>query len=160
MSGTLLPKVTMARANRRETLLWIGAASVIVTSGAVIAMLGVYTIPTPRLVAIGNISDFPHSAPPRLITVDNKQVFIVTMATEILAFDPMVDYSQSFRCPVRWVESNHRFEEPCGGSKFFMDGRWLEGPALRNLDRYLVVIDRDGTVRIETWRTIKGDPHP
>ena len=68
MSGTSLPKVTTVRPNRRETLLWIGAASVILTSVAVIAMLGVYTIPTPKLVAIGNVSDFPHGASPRLIT--------------------------------------------------------------------------------------------
>src|SRR5262245_44840982 len=129
-----------AAANRRETILWIGAAASIVVTLAVIAMLGVFATPVRPRIAIWDVDEFPHGAPPRLITVGNQQVYIVVMATEILAFDPMVEYSDGNRCPVRWVAVVNRFEDPCGGSKFFKDGRWIEGPSLRNLDRYPVII--------------------
>ena len=148
------------RANRRETIMWIGASAFIVVTLAVIAMLGMFATPVRPSIAIGTVDDFPHGAPPRLITVGNQQVFIVVMATEILAFDPQVKVGSDFRCPVKWVRLSNRFEDPCGGSKFFMYGCWIEGPAQRDLDRFPVTIDPDGTVRIETWRTIKGEPHP
>jgi cytochrome b6-f complex iron-sulfur subunit len=38
-------------------------------------------------------------------------------------------------CFVRWSNYNHRFECPCCGSKFQLDGTYIEGPARRSLDR-------------------------
>jgi cytochrome b6-f complex iron-sulfur subunit len=39
-------------------------------------------------------------------------------------------------CIYAWTDSNNRFECPCHGSKFRLDGRRIESPAPRNLDRF------------------------
>lgn len=40
------------------------------------------------------------------------------------------------RCLYAWVNNNGRFECPCSGSKFELDGTYIEGPSPRSLDRY------------------------
>ncbi|MFO7679937.1 MAG: ubiquinol-cytochrome c reductase iron-sulfur subunit [Chloroflexota bacterium] len=39
-------------------------------------------------------------------------------------------------CIFSWTDSNNRFECPCHGSKYRLDGRRIEDPAPRNLDRF------------------------
>ncbi|MFQ5433579.1 MAG: ubiquinol-cytochrome c reductase iron-sulfur subunit, partial [Anaerolineae bacterium] len=39
-------------------------------------------------------------------------------------------------CIYPWVEANDRFECPCHGSKYRLDGRRIESPAPRTLDRF------------------------
>jgi cytochrome b6-f complex iron-sulfur subunit len=41
-------------------------------------------------------------------------------------------------CIYDWVPSNNRFECPCHGSKYRLDGRRIEAPAPRTLDRFKV----------------------
>ena len=43
-------------------------------------------------------------------------------------------------CIYAWVEANHRFECPCHGSKYRMDGRRIEDPAPRTLDRFQITV--------------------
>ena len=43
-------------------------------------------------------------------------------------------------CLPKWVPGNTRFECPCHGSKFRINGSWIEGPAPRGLDRFPVVV--------------------
>jgi cytochrome b6-f complex iron-sulfur subunit len=43
-------------------------------------------------------------------------------------------------CLYAWVEVNGRFECPCHGSKFELDGQFIEGPAPRSLDRFAMTI--------------------
>lgn len=58
-------------------------------------------------------------------------------------------------CLYKWVPSNDRFECPCHGSKYEKDGTWIEGPAPRSLDRFVVqVVDDNGDVIAET---VEGD---
>jgi cytochrome b6-f complex iron-sulfur subunit len=78
---------------------------------------------------------------------------------------------------IRWVENNHRFECPGCGSKYQLDGTWIEGPANRSADRYVLevrtpdetpVTPADGTpvsvadvqsVVVDTRRRILGTFH-
>lgn len=39
-------------------------------------------------------------------------------------------------CIYAWTPANDRFECPCHGSKYRLDGRRIESPAPRNLDRF------------------------
>jgi cytochrome b6-f complex iron-sulfur subunit len=49
-------------------------------------------------------------------------------------------------CLPRWNTVNHRFECPCHGSKYELDGKWIEGPAPRGLDRFAAeIVMLDGT---------------
>jgi cytochrome b6-f complex iron-sulfur subunit len=43
-------------------------------------------------------------------------------------------------CLPKWSETNHRFECPCHGSKYQLDGHYIEGPAPRSLDRFLTTL--------------------
>lgn len=84
-------------------------------------------------------------------------------------------------CLYKWVPTNHRFECPCHGSKFQLDGTYIEGPAPRNLDRFAVTLldsggnevaqtDEEGNplpvppdaaeIEIDTGDRIKGQTHP
>lgn len=54
-------------------------------------------------------------------------------------------------CIYAWTPTNNRFECPCHGSKYRLDGRRVESPAPRTLDRFLVqaVADDETTVLAE-----------
>ena len=50
-------------------------------------------------------------------------------------------------CIYAWNDANSRFECPCHGSKYRLDGRRVESPAPRTLDRFKVIaLDASGSV--------------
>ncbi|MDE0139862.1 MAG: Rieske 2Fe-2S domain-containing protein [Caldilineaceae bacterium] len=49
-------------------------------------------------------------------------------------------------CLYKWEPSNNRFECPCHGSKFNREGHYIEGPAPRSLDQFLVEIVEGGSI--------------
>jgi cytochrome b6-f complex iron-sulfur subunit len=54
-------------------------------------------------------------------------------------------------CIYAWVDANDRFECPCHGSKYRLDGRRIEAPAPRNLDRFkLLALDANESVLAES----------
>jgi cytochrome b6-f complex iron-sulfur subunit len=60
-------------------------------------------------------------------------------------------------CLYKWVPSNNRFECPCHGSKYQRDGTYIEGPAPRSLDRFVVdVVDGAGKTLAATHATAKN----
>lgn len=81
-------------------------------------------------------------------------------------------------CLYDWVPLTNRFECPCHGSKYQLYGDYIEGPARRNLDRFVIqavgpdgnviaetdadgnplVIDGDVNLVIDTGRRILGHP--
>ncbi len=61
-------------------------------------------------------------------------------------------------CLYAWVDSTVRFECPCHGSKYHLDGTYIEGPAPRDLDRFKVMlVGADGKTVGET-STASGTP--
>lgn len=61
-------------------------------------------------------------------------------------------------CLPKWSLSNHRFECPCHGSKFELDGLYIEGPAPRSMDRFETTVSfTDGTSATSNG---VGDPIP
>lgn len=62
-------------------------------------------------------------------------------------------------CLYGWQPVTNRFECPCHGSKYQKDGTYIEGPAPRSLDRFVIQFtDVSGTVIAET--NAQGDPLP
>ena len=54
-------------------------------------------------------------------------------------------------CIYSWVDANNRFECPCHGSKYRLDGRRIEDPAPRNLDRFkLIALDENEAILAES----------
>ncbi|MBP7689563.1 MAG: ubiquinol-cytochrome c reductase iron-sulfur subunit [Thermoflexales bacterium] len=62
-------------------------------------------------------------------------------------------------CLYAWVDSTSRFECPCHGSKYELDGTYIEGPAPRDLDRFVVkLLNANGDVVAQT-ETDKSKPN-
>lgn len=62
-------------------------------------------------------------------------------------------------CLYAWQPVTNRFECPCHGSKYEKGGKYIEGPAPRSLDRFVIrFTDPDGNVLAET--NANGDPLP
>ena len=54
-------------------------------------------------------------------------------------------------CIYAWVDANDRYECPCHGSKYRLDGRRIEAPAPRNLDRFkLLALDDNENILAES----------
>ncbi len=60
-------------------------------------------------------------------------------------------------CLYKWAQSNNRFECPCHGSKFTKDGYYIEGPAPRSLDTFVVTTEGDILI-VDTGAKIPGEP--
>ena len=60
-------------------------------------------------------------------------------------------------CLYKWAQSNNRFECPCHGSKFSREGFYIEGPAPRSLDTFLVA-EENGIVTVDTGKKTLGQP--
>ncbi|MCY4009681.1 MAG: ubiquinol-cytochrome c reductase iron-sulfur subunit [Anaerolineaceae bacterium] len=59
-------------------------------------------------------------------------------------------------CLPKWQGARGRFECPCHGSKYELDGTWIEGPAPRSLDRFEMTITfLDGS---KSTTNLTGDP--
>jgi len=63
-------------------------------------------------------------------------------------------------CLFKWVDANKRFECPCHGSKFTREGDWIEGPAPRSLDQFVVEVTQDGSVVASTQSADGGIQPP
>jgi cytochrome b6-f complex iron-sulfur subunit len=87
-------------------------------------------------------------------TTDTPSFWLThTRDGRLFAFDAHCTYR---RCIIKWVYANHRFECPCPGSKYTIDGVVIEGPAPRNLDYYPIEKFDDGTIRVDTRYLLWG----
>jgi cytochrome b6-f complex iron-sulfur subunit len=69
-------------------------------------------------------------------------------------------YALSQKCPhlgcrVPFCESSGHFECPCHGSKYDIGGEWIEGPAPRGMDRYVVKL-RGDSLTVDTSKLLTG----
>ncbi len=84
-------------------------------------------------------------------------------------------------CLYNWREQEDKFVCPCHGSQFGLDGEYIQGPAPRSLDRFVVQAvdpntneilseaadgeplplpsDPNTVIRVDTGRRVKGKPH-
>lgn len=155
------PEVTARKEmNRREflTYAWGGALGLIALQGGV----GLFMFMMPRFKAgefggvffIGPESALPPtSAPPEAFT-DGK-FWLVN--TEDVGPKALYMVCTHLGCLYKWAESNNRFECPCHGSKFTREGFYIEGPAPRSLDTFLVTIE-NGEVAVDTGKKETGMP--
>jgi cytochrome b6-f complex iron-sulfur subunit len=60
-------------------------------------------------------------------------------------------------CRVPFCDSSGRFECPCHGSKYNLRGEYIEGPAPRGMDRFLIKVEGDH-VLVDTGSVVEGPP--
>jgi cytochrome b6-f complex iron-sulfur subunit len=141
---------------RREFLYYIWGASMALLTVQAAGLMVWFLIPKFREGEFGglfpvSVDDVPEpNGDPRnfpdgrfwLVNLDTTQPS-ETMRTTVDGDPPqIVGVSAIYKvcthlgCIYAWTDSNNRFECPCHGSKYRLDGRRIEAPAPRNLDRF------------------------
>jgi len=138
--------------SRREFLFYIWGASITLTLAGGTGAILWFAYPRFRegefggtfAVPVGNLPT-PEAPPDENAA---GRFWLVNAGTGILAIYKVCTH---LGCLYKWVPSNNRFECPCHGSKYQKTGQWIEGPAPRSLDRFVVqAVDGSGNVLAET----------
>jgi cytochrome b6-f complex iron-sulfur subunit len=161
---------------RREFLYYIWIASIAVFTAEFVGLFIWFAIPRFRAGEFGGLFDVelseipPLNQPPTnradgrfwLVNLDNQ------VETNDLMYDagdesPIKGVAAIYKvcthlgCIYDWNAANNRFECPCHGSKYRLDGRRIEDPAPRDLDRFrLQAVDADGNVLAESAQSDDG----
>jgi cytochrome b6-f complex iron-sulfur subunit len=152
------PAVDVSLPSRREFLFYIWGASIVLLLGESTVGLVWFMLPRFKEGTFGGIFKFD---PARLPAIpDTAPVsepagrFHVSYVNEGLVV--LFGVCTHLGCLPKWVDTNHRFECPCHGSKYNLDGTYIEGPAPRGLDRFeMTVTFNDGTTA-----DMQGQPEP
>jgi hypothetical protein len=131
--------------SRREFLYCVWGASMAL--GGAATGVAWYALPRPKpgesvtiapenLPFIGSLLSFPAS----------RFHLAHTETDELIPLSGECTFRRVRVCLVKWVPINHRFECPWCGSKFELNGQYIEDIAPRSLDRfYITVTCADGT---------------
>ena len=84
--------------------------------------------------------------------ISDGRLFVANTGTRIFAISQKCPH---LGCRVPFCESSGRFECPCHGSKYDLGGEWIEGPAPRGMDRFVLKID-GGKLVADTSKLIAG----
>lgn len=141
---------------RQEALYYVWLAALVLFGAALIGGVAWYAVPAPRVIHVGRARNFPPSDQPYPVRTGERWLWIVNQDGELIALEPR-NHAGRTGCRVVWVPTNRRFEDPCCGGKFRLDGSLLMGPATRGLDRYAVLI-RGDEVWIDVTRATPGPP--
>lgn len=147
---TTAPSVQVAAPSRREFLYYIWVASMALLLGETSAGLIWFAFPRFKEGEFGGAFAFnPEELPaagsaPTSVPAGR---FHVTHTSEGLR--ALYGVCTHLGCLPKWVPTNNRFECPCHGSKFQLSGQYIEGPAPRDLDRFIAtVVYADGTTLV------------
>ncbi len=145
--------------SRREFLYYIWGASMALLLGGGGAAFIWYALPRFAEGTFGGLFNFAPTQIPQAETaptsVPSGRFWVSNTNSGLVVLFGVCTH---LGCLPKWVPANFRFECPCHGSKFELDGTYIEGPAPRALDRFPTTITfADGTV--ETSNDI-GDPIP
>ena len=145
--GKAATAVQVNAPSRREFLYYIWGASIALLLGEATAGLVWYALPRFKEGTFGGVFDFPPDKVPAVQTApvhDSEGRFWVSQPTA--GFVVLYEVCTHLGCIPKWSESNFRFECPCHGSKYQIDGHYIEGPAPRSLDRFFTTLTfEDGT---------------
>lgn len=152
-------KVLAAAPSRREFLNYIWAASIVLLIGEASAGLIWFAMPRFKEGSFGSTFTISPDDLPELASSPNSNTvgrFWIAQPQEGLVMLYVV--CTHLGCLYKWVGTNNRFECPCHGSKYELNGKYIEGPAPRSLDRFYMIISfADGTT---ATTNSDGDPIP
>lgn len=149
--------ITVSAPSRREFLFYIWGASMALLLGEATAGLIWFAFPRFREGEFGGTFKFGPDAIPEIqaapFTDPVGRFHITHVENGVLALYQVCTH---LGCLPKWVATNHRFECPCHGSKYELSGLYIEGPAPRSLDRFVMTITYvDGT---QVTTDAEGDP--
>lgn len=152
--------VEVSAPTRREFLYYIWGASIALVLGEAVAGLVWFALPRFKAGQFGGVFTYeakdipePGAAP---LNIPSGRFWLSNPATE--GFVALYGVCTHLGCLPKWVDTNNRFECPCHGSKYELDGKYIEGPAPRSLDRFRTTVTfEDGTT---ASTNDVGDPIP
>lgn len=107
---------------------------------------------------LGAVAQFPPSDKPYRVdgSEDMLHFWIVNIEDEIRVFAPhSTGYGSINWCNFDWNDATNRFEDPCHGRKYQLDGVAIDGPTGRDLDQFPFTIVDDQIV-INVIKLIRG----
>jgi cytochrome b6-f complex iron-sulfur subunit len=140
MDAALPVQSSLRPLNQRERFYYLWGGSLLLLIGGMVAAFVWFSLPKP-----GYLTFEAPAIPSRGVATVFGQFWLVhTLEGGLTALDPR---SPDDGCWFEWVTWDQRFINPCSGSKFQVDGTYIEGPSPRNLDRYhMRVTFADGTL--------------
>ncbi|WP_420645488.1 ubiquinol-cytochrome c reductase iron-sulfur subunit [Candidatus Leptofilum sp.] len=141
--------------SRREFLYYIWGASIALYAAQFSGLLIWFLLPRFREGEFGgkfviSVSELPpiNAEPVNvpagrfwLVNLDTRQENVLMKkapdeSDEIIGVAAIYKVCTHLGCIYTWTAANNRFECPCHGSKYRLDGRRIESPAPRSLDRF------------------------
>ncbi len=144
----------IARSKGQEVAIYAFMAAVLLLLVITVGVAFRYSLPSPNVVRLGSLADFPPNAMPYRIATQQAIVYVVNTGKQLqilAAQDP-----HRWGCRILWDNSNHHFVDPCLGSKYALDGIYVYGPSPRGMDRYAYRII-DGNVWVDMTNKLLGD---
>ena len=143
--------------SRREFLYYVWGASIALFAAQSVGLLVWFLLPRFREGEFGGkfvvpVADIPDINTPPVNFADGR-FWLVNLDTNDpndLMYqapdepEPIIGVAAIYKvcthlgCIYAWTEANDRFECPCHGSKYRLDGRRIESPAPRTLDRFQI----------------------
>jgi len=140
-SSQATSSIQVAAPSRREFLYYIWGASMALLLGEATAGLVWFMFPRFKEGEFGGTFMFkPEDLPAEgdaPVSVPSGR-FHVTYAAD--GMRALYGVCTHLGCLPKWVPTNNRFECPCHGSKYQLSGKYIEGPAPRDLDRFILTI--------------------
>lgn len=152
-------EVSVSAPSRREFLYYIWGASMLMLGGELTAGILWFAFPRFREGEFGGTfslapTDLPAQGDAPISRPEGR--FWLSYPDE--GFVALYAVCTHLGCLPSWNSQNFRFECPCHGSKFELNGRFIEGPAPRSMDRFsTTIIFTDGTT---AQSNAVGDPIP
>lgn len=143
------PQVQVAAPSRREFLFYIWGASMVLLLGEATAGLIWFALPRFKEGEFGGIfkfspEDLPQNPGGDPVSVPSGRFHLSYTADSGLI--ALYGVCTHLGCLPIWNPGTTRFECPCHGSKYELNGKYIEGPAPRSLDAFSMVITfNDGT---------------
>ena len=144
----------VAPVTRREFLFYVWGASIALLLGQSTGIIIWFMLPRFRAGEFGGVFEGVSVPEPGSEPIQNAagRFWMANSEDGIVALYTVCTH---LGCLYSWIPANTRFECPCHGSKFRLDGSYIEGPAPRSLDRFaMTVVTPSG--EITTNET--GDP--
>jgi cytochrome b6-f complex iron-sulfur subunit len=146
---------------QRERLAWLAGAALLLLLLFSMVLLGgmlLYQTGQGRLVSTlladqvraGSITHIDRAV------AGGRGFFLVRTGDDILALSEIPSHPRAL--PVAWVASSELFVDPALGCSFTMDGSYLRGPCIRDLDRYPITV-QDGRILVDTAHPTPGVAH-
>jgi cytochrome b6-f complex iron-sulfur subunit len=147
--------VWMPRRDLFSKLAWVSVLTAMV--GAVVASIRmlfprVFFDP-PMTFRAGSPADYPPGSVSERWKKDWR-VWIVRTDQGLFALSANCTH---LGCTPVWLEAENRFQCPCHGSAYSLDGQNIEGPAPRPLERFGVTLDRQGRIVVDKRRVFRRE---